>query len=277
MPGVPVTGLLVGALIVTLRVLSSAAFESLYSMMKIRDCVALVTGSNRGLGLAYCEGLLGAGAAKVYAAARDVSKIGIRDSRVMPIALDVTSVADVISAAHSCQDVSLLVNNAGVLRDSPMLGAQSEWAARQEMETNYFAVLSMVQRFAPVLAKNGGGAIVNVLSVASWFASPFIATYCASKAAEEVLTDAIRVQLRSQRTHVAGVYAGYIDTDMSAHVTSPKTSPSQVVIRTLEGLESGLDRIFADDSAVYVDQKIRTDRAAFDADVLQSWEDSHST
>jgi len=126
------------------------------------------------------------------------------------------------------------------------------------------------------LAKNGGGAILNVLSVGSWFASPSIATYCASKAAEEILTDAIRMQLRSQRTHVAGVYAGYIDTDMSAHVTQPKTSPNQVVDRSLAGLESGVDRIFADDSAVYIDQKIRTDRAALDAELLQSWQDSQS-
>jgi NAD(P)-dependent dehydrogenase (short-subunit alcohol dehydrogenase family) len=243
-------------------------------MIKIQDCVALVTGSNRGLGLAYCQGLLRAGAAKVYAAARDPSKIGLRDSRVVPIALDVTSAADVLSAVRSCQDTSLLVNNAGVLRNSPMLGMESEEAARQEMETNYFAVLSMVQRFAPVLAKNGGGAIVNVLSVASWITSPFMATYCASKAAEEVLTDAIRMQLRSQRIHVVGVYAGYIDTDMSAHVTQPKTSPSQVVDRSLVGLESGVDRVFADDSAVYVDQKTRTDRAALDSELLQSWEDS---
>jgi NAD(P)-dependent dehydrogenase (short-subunit alcohol dehydrogenase family) len=243
--------------------------------MKIRDCVALVTGSNRGLGLAYCEGLLRAGAAKIYAAARDPSKISIRDSRIVPIALDVTSVRDVISAVQSCQDISLLINNAGVLRNSPMLGTQTEEAARQEMETNYFAVLSMVQRFAPVLARNGGGAIVNVLSVASWFASPFMATYCASKAAEEILTDAIRMQLRSQGIRVAGVYAGYIDTDMSAHVPQPKASPSQVVDRSLAGLESGVDRIFADDSAVYVDQKIRTDRPALDAELLQSWEDSH--
>jgi len=242
--------------------------------MKIEDCVALVTGSNRGLGLAYCEGLLRSGAAKVYAAARDPSKVGLRDSRVVPIALDVTSVADVVAAARGCQDVSLLVNNAGVLRDSPMLAVQAEEAARQEMETHYFGVLSMVQRFAPVLARNGGGAIVNVLSVASWFTSPFMATYCASKAAEEALTDAIRMQLRSQGTRVAGVYAGYIDTDMSAHVTQPKTSPRQVVERSLAGLESGADRIFADDSAVYVEEKVRTDRAAFDAELLQRWEQS---
>jgi NAD(P)-dependent dehydrogenase (short-subunit alcohol dehydrogenase family) len=244
--------------------------------MKIQACVALVTGSNRGLGLAYCEGLLRAGAAKVYAAARDPSTVDIRDSRVVPIAIDVTSVADVASAARRCEDISLLVNNAGVLRNSPILGMESDEAARQEMEINYFGVLSMVQRFAPVLAKNGGGAIVNVLSVASWFASPFIATYCASKAAEEVLTDAIRMQLRSQRTHVVGVYAGYIDTDMSAHITHAKTSPSQVVDRSLAGLESGVDRILADDSAVYVDRRVRTDRAAFDAELLRGWEDSRS-
>jgi NAD(P)-dependent dehydrogenase (short-subunit alcohol dehydrogenase family) len=243
-------------------------------MMKIQDCVALVTGSNRGLGLAYCEGLLRAGAAKIYAAARDPAKIGIRDSRIIPIALDVTSVENVISVAHRCQDVSLLINNAGVLRNSPMLALTAEAAARQEMEIHYFGVLSMVQQFAPVLAKNGGGAILNVLSVGSWFASPPIATYCASKAAEEVLTDAIRVQLQSQRTQVAGVYAGYIDTDMSAQITQPKTSPGQVVERSLAGLESGQDRIFADASAVYVDEKIRTDRAAFDADVLHHWQDS---
>jgi len=153
--------------------------------MKIQDCLALVTGSNRGLGLAYCEGLLRAGAARVYAAARDPSKIGICDSRVVPIALDVTSLADVISAVQRCQDISLLINN-------------------------------------------------------------------------------------------AGVYAGYIDTDMSAHVTAPKASPSQVVECSLAGLESGVDRIFADDSAVYVDQKVRTDRTAFDAELLQAWEDSQS-
>ena len=116
-----------------------------------------------------------------------------------------------------------------------MLGKDSEAAAREEMETNYFGVLSMVQRFAPVLAKNGGGAIINVLSVASWFTGPPIATYCASKAAEEILTDGIRIQLRSQRTHVVGVYAGYMDTDMSAHITHPKTAPSQVVERSLAG------------------------------------------
>ena len=245
-------------------------------MRNLKNCVALVTGANRGLGLAYCEGLLRAGAAKVYAAARDPSKFHFSESRIVPLALDITSTDSVLSAAANCQDINILVNNAGVLRDSPMLGLEAETAARQEMETNFFGCLSMVQRFAPVLANNGGGTIVNVLSVASWFTNPFMATYCASKAAEEVLTNAIRMQLRSQGTHVVGVYAGYIDTDMASHVTQPKASPRQVVERSLAGVKCGVDRVFADDRAIDVDRRVRTDRADFYAELQQRWEDAGS-
>jgi len=240
-------------------------------MLKIRGSVALVTGSNRGLGHAFCEGLLQKGAAKVYAAARNPSMVRLHG--VVPLKLDITSVCDVLRVTHGCEDVTILVNNAGILRDSPMLGAQTEAAARQEMETNFFGPLAMVQNFAPVLARNGGGAIVNVLSVASWFANPFMATYCASKAAAEVLTDAVRMQLRSQGTRVVGVYAGYIDTDMAARVHAPKTDPRQVVERTLEGLESGADRVFADDRASHIAARVRTDRDAFYAELQKHWDD----
>jgi len=243
-------------------------------MHRIQGCVALVSGSNRGLGQAFCKGLLRAGARKVYAAARDPSKVHVDDSRVVPVKLDVTSVADVHSAASECEDVTILVNNAGILCDKPMLGAGTEAAARHEMETNFFGVLSMVQRFAPILASNGGGAIVNVLSVASWFTNPLMATYAASKAAAEVLTDAIRMQLRLQRIHVVGVYAGYIDTDMAAHVNLPKTSPQQVVERSLAGVESGIDRVFADDRAIEIDHRVRNDRATFYAELQRLWDDA---
>ena len=243
-------------------------------MSKIDGCVALISGSNRGLGRAFCEGLLHAGAAKIYAAARDPLTVHGSDSRVSPIKLDVTSVSDVDSAASNCHDTTLLINNAGVLYDSPMLAVDAESAARYEMETNYFAVLSMVHRFAPILARNGGGAIINVLSVASWFTNPFMATYCASKAAEEVLTDAIRMQLRSQNTHVVGVYAGYLDTDMAAHVRLPKTSPQQVVMRSLAGVEGQIDRVFADDRAIEVDRRVRTDRTSFYEELQQRWNQS---
>lgn len=238
--------------------------------VKVRNSIALVTGANRGLGRVFCHGLLQNGAAKVYAAARHPGQIHM--SGVVPIRLDVTSISDVLEAADVCRDVTILVNNAGVLRDSAMLGEGSEEAARQEMETNFFGPLSIVQRFAPVLAANGGGAIVNILSVASWFTNPSMATYCASKAAAQVLTDAIRMQLRNKGTRVIGVYAGYIDTDMASHVNTRKTAPMQVVERTLAALESGLDRVFADDRATYIDQRVRADREAFYAELQKHWD-----
>ncbi|HEX4049765.1 MAG TPA: SDR family oxidoreductase [Steroidobacteraceae bacterium] len=240
-------------------------------MLRIHGCVALVTGSNRGLGRAFCEGLIQRGAKKVYAAARDPARIST--AGVIPCKLDVTLLADVASLVGSCQDVTLLINNAGLLRDSPMLGTNSQAAAREEMDTNYFGPLGLIQEFKPVLARNGGGAIVNVLSVASWFTNPFMATYCASKAAEEVLTDATRMQLRSQSTHVLGVYAGYIDTDMAAAVNRPKTSPREVVDRTLAGVESGADRVFADDRAEFIDRRVRTDPESFYADLQRLWDE----
>jgi len=245
-------------------------------VQKIPGCVALVTGANRGLGKSYCEGLLRAGATKVYAAARDASTVRFEDPRVMPLRLDVTVENEIRAAAEACKDVTLLINNAGVLRNSPMLADMAEAAARHEMETNFFGTLAMVQSFAPVLKDNGGGTIVNVLSVASWFANPFFATYCASKAAAEALTDAIRMQLRSQGTHVVGVYAGYIDTDMVAHVVHAKTSPRQVVERSLEGVESGRDRVFADSRSVEIEASLRTDRDAFYAELQRRWDDAHS-
>jgi NAD(P)-dependent dehydrogenase (short-subunit alcohol dehydrogenase family) len=243
-------------------------------VVQIRGSVALVTGSNRGLGRAFCEGLLEYGAAKVYAGSRDVSKLCMNG--VIPIKLDIRSVRDVVSAADGCHDVMILVNNAGLLRDSPMLSMKSDSAAREEMETNFFGPLSMVKHFAPVLARNGGGAIVNVLSVASWFTNPFMATYCASKAAAEVLTNATRIQLRSQGTHVIGVYAGYINTDMAAHVEAPKTDPRQVVERTLEGIGRNMDRVFADDRAVYIERRARTDRAALEEELQERWDEVQS-
>lgn len=206
----------------------------------------------------------------MYAAARDPSKVSTPG--VIPLKLDVTSLTDIGSVARDCQDVTLLINNAGVLRNSPMLGPDSQTAAHEEMATNYFGPLALVQALMSVLARNGGGAVVNVLSVASWFANPFMATYCASKAAEEALTDAIRIQLRSQATQVVGVYAGFIDTDMAAAVNRPKVDPRAVVDRTLAGIEGGSDRVFADDRSEYIDRQIRTDPEAFYAELQRLWD-----
>src|SRR6476661_2264672 len=149
--------------------------------MRIRDAVAFVTGANRGLGLAFAQELLAAGAPKVYAAARhpeDIMLDGVR-----PVRLDVTMPETMVAAAEACRDVNLLINNAGISRGSGLLAPGTIEAARAELETNYLGPLAMSRAFAPVLAANGGGAIVNVLSVLSWVTLPAAATYSASKAA----------------------------------------------------------------------------------------------
>lgn len=239
--------------------------------MQIEGAIALVTGANRGLGQAYAEALLAGGAAKVYAASRAPSPV--TDARVTPIRLDVTSPVDVATAARACPDVTLLINNAGIMLGSPMLAAGSDDALRRELEVNVFGVLAMAGAFAPILAGNGGGAIVTMLSVASWFVNPFNATYCASKHAALAVTNALRIQLKAQGTRVVGVYAGFIDTDMAARVDGPKTSPRQVAERTLEGLCAGEGHVLADQSARDIRHALRADPAAFDAELQEMWAD----
>ena len=238
--------------------------------MDIRGSTALVTGANRGLGRAFTEALLQAGAAKVYAGARDPAAVA--DPRLTPIRLDVTSDRDVAAAVAACGDATLLVNNAGILLNSPILADGAEAALRDEMEVNVFGLLRMARAFAPVLAGNGGGAVVNMLSVASWFTNPFSATYCASKHAALVVSDALRIQLRSQGTQVVGVYAGFIETDMAAHIQGPKTSPAQVAGRALDGVRAGLDHVLADDRAHSVRSQVQTDPAGLAREMQLRWD-----
>jgi NAD(P)-dependent dehydrogenase (short-subunit alcohol dehydrogenase family) len=240
--------------------------------MEIENCIALVTGANRGLGKAYVEALLAAGATKVYAGARDIGSVAVVNDRVAPVRLDVTQEDQARAAAQRCSDITLLINNAGIMKSSPMLAEGSEEALREEMEVNVFGVLRMVRVFAPVLSKNGGGAIVNMLSVVSWFVNPGNATYCASKHAALAVTDAVRIQLKAQGTHVAAVHAGYIDTDMAAGVDSPKVSAQQVAARTLEGLREGRNSVHADQRSEEIWQKVRTDPEGLHARLQQTWD-----
>ncbi len=242
--------------------------------MNIEGCVALVTGANRGLGRAYVDALLENRAAKVYAAARN--PFAISDARLTPIHLDVTSGSDIAAAVKACPDVNLLINNAGVMLKSAMLAANSEDALRREMEVNVFGVLAMVRAFAPILARNGGGAIVNMLSVVSWFVNPFNGTYCASKHAALAVTDAARIHLKAQGTHVVGVYAGFIDTDMAAQVIAPKTSARQVAERTLEGLRTGQNHVIADDSARDTRAMLLADPTAIEGTMQTAWEQNRN-
>lgn len=228
--------------------------------MNIEGTVALVTGANRGLGAAFCRALLDRGAAKVYAGARDLATLDL--DGVEPVQLDVTSADDVAAAAQRCSDVTLLVNNAGIGTGTSILADDALNNARREFETNVFAPLALSRAFAPTLAANGGGAIVNVLSVLSWLSMPSTAIYCASKAAGWSLTNALRQELAAQHTQVLGLYVGYIDTDMAAGIEAPKSDPADVAGQTLDGVESGAHEVLADDISRHVRAALSSDLTA---------------
>jgi NAD(P)-dependent dehydrogenase (short-subunit alcohol dehydrogenase family) len=213
--------------------------------MHIQGATALVTGANRGLGQVVARLLLQRGAQRVYGGARDPRSVV--EPGVVPVRLDITDPAQVAAAAETCSDVTLLVNNAGVLADSPLLAAPGLDAARTEMEVNYFGTLAMCRAFAPLLTRTPPGAIVNVLSIASWFTNPAMGSYSASKAAAWALTNGIRGELHDTGVLVVGVHCGYIDTDMAAHVTGPKNAPEAIAEQTFAAVEAGRTEVLADE------------------------------
>lgn len=215
--------------------------------MNVLGSVALVTGANRGLGRALVQALLAAGAKKVYAAARDPSAIATPG--VVPVSLDVTNQRSVEAAARECQDVTLVINNAGILRPAPIVSAQTHDEARAEMEANFFGTLAVSRAFAPVLRANGGGALVNILSVMSWISAPGAALYSASKAAAWSLTNGLRNELRPRGTLVVAVHVGYMDTDLTAGAQVPKTSPADVARQVLDAIDAGKEEVLADSTA----------------------------
>jgi NAD(P)-dependent dehydrogenase (short-subunit alcohol dehydrogenase family) len=244
--------------------------------MKINGSTALVTGANRGLGRAFVQALRDAGCAKIYATARRIDG-AVRDAVVEPVQLDITKLEQVSSAAAKCRDVGILINNAGVARFVPALEAPTMDDARLEIETNYLGTLAMCRAFAPVLERNGGGVLVNMLSVVSFFNAPMQGSYCASKAAEWSLTKAVRFELRAQGTLVIAVYAGYIDTDMTANLKTPKSSASFIAARVLEGIASGTEDILADERSRMVFAELRKDDRSFDTNMQRIWDSRHDS
>jgi NAD(P)-dependent dehydrogenase (short-subunit alcohol dehydrogenase family) len=220
--------------------------------IKIEGTVALVTGANRGIGRALTEALIAGGAKKVYAGSRDAKAVQDlvkkHGARVVPLELDVTKPADVANAVARATDLQLLINNAGIATNVSASFTDQTLieAARREIEVNVFGPFALSQGFAPVLARNGGGGIVNVLSVVSLVSFPILITYSASKAAAHSLTQATRSQLRAQGTYVAGVYAGPVDTDMAKGIPMEKASPESVAQAVLAGIQAGDEDIFPD-------------------------------
>jgi NAD(P)-dependent dehydrogenase (short-subunit alcohol dehydrogenase family) len=213
--------------------------------MKIQDSVVLVTGANRGIGAAFAQALLARGAKKVYAGARNPASVTA--AGVVPIQLDVTKEAEVARVAEQCRDVSLLVNNAGIARYGAFLSEHSIGDIREQLETNFFGMLRLSQAFAPVLAANGGGALLNVLSVASWINRPQLAGYGATKSAAWALTNGLRHELQDQGTQVLGMHMGFVDTDLTDGLDVAKQTPEAVVKAALDALEAGESEVLADD------------------------------
>jgi NAD(P)-dependent dehydrogenase (short-subunit alcohol dehydrogenase family) len=218
--------------------------------MKIAGSTALVTGANRGLGRHFAEQLLARGAT-VYAGARDPGSVDLNGAT--PIGLDITDPASVRAAAEATGDISLLVNNAGSSTGSSLLTGDLD-NIRLEMETHFFGTLGVSRAFAPQLAANGGGAVLNVLSALSWLSTPASGAYCAAKSAEWSMTNALRLELAAQRTQVSALHVGYMDTDMTAPITAPKTDPAVVAALALDALEAGDIEILADDVSRQVRQ-----------------------
>ncbi|MEV6371364.1 SDR family oxidoreductase [Micromonospora musae] len=211
--------------------------------MKIAGSTALVTGANRGFGRQLAAELVSRGAT-VYAGARNPESIDLPG--VTPVRLDITDPASVAAAAELAHDVNLLINNAGSGTGADLLDADLD-PIRLELETHFFGTLSMVRAFTPVIARNGGGSILNVHSVLSWLHPADTGAYNAGKAAEWALTNAVRAPLAERNIRVAGLHVGYMDTDMAAHITAPKSDPADIARITLDGIEADAYEIVADD------------------------------
>jgi NAD(P)-dependent dehydrogenase (short-subunit alcohol dehydrogenase family) len=227
----------------------------------IKNSVIFVTGANRGIGKALVETALEQGAAKIYAGARRPETlkelVEKGKGRVIALELDITSEAQILKAAERAQDTTILVNNAGISGYSGLVSHYKAEGAQSEMSVNYFGTLNMSLAFAPVLKKNGGGALVNIVSVAAFETFEGFRTYCASKAAEHSLTEGLREELAGQGTSVAGVYPGPVDTDMAADLQMEKETPRQVALNIWKGLESGAEEIWPDPYAVEIGTRLK--------------------
>lgn len=242
--------------------------------MKIEGCVALVTGGNRGIGEGFVAELLEAGAKKVYVAARrlaDAEEAAAIDSRLVPIQLDVTKPDEVAAAAARCTDLTLLVNNAGVFNlGTTLLTAPDESFMRAEIETNYLGPVRMIRAFAPVLAANGGGAVINVLSAGGIVAVPSMGGYSPSKFAMRAAGDCLRPELARQGTTLHSLIVGSVDTRMATHVTwQAKAAPRDIGKAGLLAVQHNIEEHDTDPHAVSVRAFLARDPATLKASMAK--------
>ena len=229
--------------------------------MKIENATVVITGANRGIGLAFANAFLERGARKVYAGARDPSQVSLPG--VTPLRLDVNSAADIEAAARLANDVTIVVNNAGIAKFGSFLADDAEALLRNHLETNLLGVLRVSRAFAPILARNGGGALLNVASIASWVSSPLLASYAVSKSALWSLSNGLRNDLRDQGTQVLTLHMGFVDTDLTQGIELPKTKPETIVERALTALEVGAREVLADEMTQQVKSGLSAEQAMY--------------
>jgi short-subunit dehydrogenase len=219
--------------------------------MQLNGATALVTGTNRGLGQHLASELLRRGA-KVYATARRPELVDIPGAEVLR--LDITDASSVEAAAALAPDVDILINNAAFTAGGNLVTGDLD-AIRAVMDSNYYGTLNMIRAFAPILADNGGGAILNVLSAAAWTTVDGNAAYAAAKSAEWGLTNGVRVELAGQGTQVSALVPGLIATQTlidyaaRAGVQLPQDAmhdPADIAALALDGLQAGDPEIMDD-------------------------------
>lgn len=214
--------------------------------MNFNQATVFVTGTNRGIGRALLDALKEKGVKRIYAAARKIEDLqAVAGDLIVPVKLDITDLEQVKAAAEIASDATVLINNAGVLTGGSLLDRPVEEISRN-FETNFYGTLNMIRHFAPVIERNGGGAIANVLTVVSLASMAGLGGYSASKAAAFSLTQAVRADLKNKNITVHAVFPGPVDTDMAAEITLPKTSPKDVAEAIMSGIESGAEDIFPD-------------------------------
>lgn len=227
----------------------------------VQGKVALVTGANRGIGKAIVGSLVEHGANKVYAAVRTLESaqalVDAYDEKVVPIHIDLEKPDTITAAAEVAGDVELFVNNAGVLGTASPLAEDALKTFEYEMNVNVFGLIRMAQAFAPILKANGGGALVQLNSVASMKCFSDFATYSASKAAAYSITQGLRDKLEEQGTLVISVHPGPIATDMTDGLgfDDITESPTLVSEGIIEGLKLGEFHVFPDTLAKQIGEQ----------------------
>ncbi|MFE5320724.1 SDR family oxidoreductase [Paenibacillus sp. NPDC056579] len=220
--------------------------------MNISNQIALVSGANRGFGKYLVLELLARGA-KVYAGARNPEAIDIPGA--IPVQLDITNPESVKKAAEAASDVTLLINNAGSSTGASLYTGKLD-DIHLEFNTHVFGTLSMIRTFAPIIEKNGGGTILNILSVLSWLSVNNAGAYSAAKSAEWGMTNGLRLDLAPKNIRVAGLHVGYMDTDMTTRIQAPKSDPKDIARIAIDGIAADLYEIVADELSQNVQKNL---------------------